>query len=35
MSGKSLVIHAGIALAVVLAFEHYKGAGKPSIKVGH
>ena len=35
MSGKSLVIHAGLALAVVLAYEHYKGAGKPTLKVSH
>jgi hypothetical protein len=32
MSGKSLLYTAGVALAVVVAFEKYSAAGKPGLK---
>lgn len=33
MRPKSLLLTAAVALAVVVAHEHYKGAGRPTIRV--
>lgn len=35
MSAKSLLLTAGVSLAVAIAYDHYKSSGKSALRVSH